>query len=349
MSVRIPDMPNLGAPTDDTLFVGDHSGSGTFNGAALRNYVLTSSPGALTVDDLHVTGIAQIDGGLEASTLHATGDAEIDGNLVVVGATTSGSTHSTGNGQIDGTLGVTGIATVGGLGVVGNAQIDGGLSVTGPIHTFGGIDVDGALIVNGGAQVDGNLNVTSSILVYGGAGHTIGTYGPDGYLILNGKDFSAGAAGAASLIINGGGRTPYCFEFYINGTRLMAFDGAGGAFKPGGGTWADISDARIKTDVTDYAAGLAEIVQLRPVSYKFVPETGRGTKVHYGLIAQEVETVMPEMVTQMSATVGDVEYSDMRSLDTSALIYALVSAVKELSTRVVALEGGAATRATVSA
>jgi hypothetical protein len=47
---------------------------------------------------------------------------------------------------------------------------------------------------------------------------------------------------------------------------------------------------------------------------------------------------MPEMVTQASATVGDVEYTDMRSLDTQALIYALVSAVKELSTRVAALE-----------
>ncbi len=349
MSVRIPDMPNLGAPTDDALFVADHLGSGIFTGAALRNFVF----GAIT--DLTISG------NLQAGFIHSVGDALVDVNFTV-----NGLIHGVGGALIEGSVQVGSLHSLGGVDVDGQlnvdtlihsatAQID-GLAQVGGLHSVGGALIEGNVEVNngvlhtdGGAAFDGDVNCASNLWVYGGTGHTIGTYGPDGYLIINGKEFSAGSAGASSLIINGGGRTPYCFEFYINGTRMIAFDGSGGAFKPGGGTWADISDARIKTDVTDYAAGLAEIIQLRPVSYRFVPETGRGTKVHYGLIAQEVETVMPEMVTQTSATVGDVEYSDMRSLDTQALIYALVSAVKELSTRVVALEGGAATRATVNA
>lgn len=41
-AIRIPDMPNLGTPTDDTLFVADHAGSGVFSGTALSNYVGTN-------------------------------------------------------------------------------------------------------------------------------------------------------------------------------------------------------------------------------------------------------------------------------------------------------------------
>ena len=339
MSVRIPDMPDLGALTDDALIVGDHAGSGTFNGAAIRSYLFTNPGGSLTVDSLTANTVhaseVLVDDTLGAATIFASNSIATDGGV------TASTLHVT-NAQID--AGLT-AATLNAT----SATLTGSMTASTVHSSWAQFDEDvhtNTLHADGTVNCDADLTVADNFYVYGGTGHTIGSYGPDGYLIINGKNFSAGSDGSSSLIINGGGRTPYCFEFYINGTRMIAFDGSGGAFKPGGGTWADISDARIKTDVTDYAAGLAEIIQLRPVSYKFLPETGRGTRVHYGLIAQEVETVMPEMVTQMPATVGDVEYSDMRSLDTQALIYALVSAVKELSTRVVALEGGAATRTT---
>ena len=58
------------------------------------------------------------------------------------------------------------------------------------------------------------------------------------------------------------------------------------------------SDIRIKRDVWGYDAGLAEVTALRPITYCF---NGRGGTVedgrrHIGLIADEVEGVMPEMV-----------------------------------------------------
>lgn len=136
------------------------------------------------------------------------------------------------------------------------------------------------------------------------------------------------------------------------------------ASKPGGGPWADSSDARIKNVHGDYTAGLAEIAALRPVIYQFkgndltsdpgvpmieatdsdpavMPKSPHAMvidKTFIGLIAQEVEIIFPEMVTQREAWVDGKKVTDLRDLDTSALIYALVNAVKELKARVEELE-----------
>jgi hypothetical protein len=60
-----------------------------------------------------------------------------------------------------------------------------------------------------------------------------------------------------------------------------------------------------------------------------------------GLIAQECETVFPEMVAQHSATIDGIAVTDMRILDTAPLIFALINAIKELNARIAALEAPA--------
>lgn len=116
------------------------------------------------------------------------------------------------------------------------------------------------------------------------------------------------------------------------------------AFKPGGGPWADTSDERIKKDVTDYTAGLDQVLQLRPVTYHYIEGTGRDTtKLYHGMIAQEVELVMPEMVeianlATAKTLLANTTLTDVRLMDIGPLIYALVNSVKELATRLSALE-----------
>ena len=102
------------------------------------------------------------------------------------------------------------------------------------------------------------------------------------------------------------------------------------------------SDIRIKRDVWSYDAGLAEVTALRPITYCF---NGRGGTVedgrrHIGLIADEVEGVMPEMVGTMSKMLdpGDRAPTEIKTLDTTSLIFALVNCVKELAARVASLE-----------
>ena len=42
------------------------------------------------------------------------------------------------------------------------------------------------------------------------------------------------------------------------------------AYKAGGGSWADTSDARIKTELGDYTVGLDAVCALRPITYTFI-------------------------------------------------------------------------------
>jgi hypothetical protein len=113
-------------------------------------------------------------------------------------------------------------------------------------------------------------------------------------------------------------------------------------FQPGGGTWGDYSDIRLKRDVAPYAAGLAEISQLRPVRYRFngLARTQDDGRVFTGLVADEVREIMPEMVGTMQVKLdpNDAEDSELLTLDATPLIYALVNSCKELAARVEELE-----------
>jgi hypothetical protein len=109
----------------------------------------------------------------------------------------------------------------------------------------------------------------------------------------------------------------------------------GQGYKPGGGAWAATSDARLKLRRSDYNRGLDAISQLQPCVYSYKTDE---TKQYIGLIAQEAEAVMPEMIGRTSGEVDGVAVDDLRTLDSSALVYALVNACRELAARVEALE-----------
>ena len=121
-----------------------------------------------------------------------------------------------------------------------------------------------------------------------------------------------------------------------NGRVQVAFDGPS---KPTAGQWAATSDRRIKRSIRPYDKGLDEILKLHPVSYKFKPETGRDPdKRHVSMIAQEVEAVMPEMISKDDETLGEFHFTDMRTFDPTNIQYALINAVKTLDARLSALE-----------
>jgi len=127
------------------------------------------------------------------------------------------------------------------------------------------------------------------------------------------------------------------------------------------GTWNVNSDERMKKEVTDYTHGLTEVRQLNPVAFKYNGEGGTvddGIE-RFGLIAQQVQPILPELVgskpfipipetkeqedppdpTDREAPVP----IDYLTLDPGRLIYSLVNAIKELADRLEVLEaaGGA--------
>jgi len=112
---------------------------------------------------------------------------------------------------------------------------------------------------------------------------------------------------------------------------LFDFVSDGQAYKPGGGNWTAFSDARLKEDIRPYTRGLAELRALRPVRYKYKKEYWAASDRHFtGLIAQEVQDVVPEMVHPYQfQAIGD-KLLDVLAVDPSDLTYMLINAVKEL-------------------
>ncbi len=103
----------------------------------------------------------------------------------------------------------------------------------------------------------------------------------------------------------------------------------GDANKPGGGNWAVFSDVRSKENIKDYNKGLAELLQLRPVSFKYKKEFNWGDETYVGLIAQEVEKVVPSMITEKEVQ----NISDFKEIDPNELTYMLINAIKELKAK----------------
>ena len=115
----------------------------------------------------------------------------------------------------------------------------------------------------------------------------------------------------------------------------IALNANGTAQKPGGGSWSSTSDERAKEAIVDYTGGLAEVKQLQPRSYRFIGNDN----TYIGLVAQETESAMPEMVSQGEGTLPDgTEVDDFRTLDSTALTFALVNAVKEMSAEIDSLK-----------
>jgi hypothetical protein len=156
------------------------------------------------------------------------------------------------------------------------------------------------------------------------------------------------ANGTNEMYLDTGGVLTVTTAVIANNGNIVA--GATG-YKPGGGPWNASSDARIKTVNGPYTQGLDAVLALNPVRYHYKDnlklKADDTIKQHasvmgkefIGLIAQEAEIPMPEMVTLSTGFIDGVEVDDLRDLDTNALLFALVNAVKELSAKVEALEG----------
>ena len=99
-----------------------------------------------------------------------------------------------------------------------------------------------------------------------------------------------------------------------------------------GNAWSQTSDGRLKENVKDWGKGLDEINKLRVVEFNFKkdnPFDYNSKKKRQGIIAQEAQEVLPEMVK---------DDGEWLSANTEPMVWALVKAVQELSAKVEELE-----------
>jgi hypothetical protein len=109
------------------------------------------------------------------------------------------------------------------------------------------------------------------------------------------------------------GTTAPLRTFYVNGTS--------------GGTnaWENLSDKRLKKDVLSFENGLDKVMALRPITFNWNktvnPELKLDDRNHLGFIAQEVEAVLPQVVSTADDAMKtkSVAYSDIVPVLTKAI------------------------------
>jgi Chaperone of endosialidase len=313
------------------------------NGSSDGGNLSLKSSGFPTTEIDNVSGVLRIWNG---TTFAPVSIKTADGSLSIA-STVASSSPSTGA-----------LTVGGGAGISGAANIGGGINATGA----GG---PGPIITSIDSRGSGaTLSIAANFNGLGQPGlYTTGAF-PMQFGINSLMKMQLTAAGDLQVLNGTASSSPTTGALTVAGGVGVSGNiyCGGGGFKPSGGPWADSSDARIKSVVGDYEHGLAEVLQLTPKRYTYkgndTVEPTTASKFPYedsphysvaiagteyiGLIAQEIETVMPEMVTLASGYIdGKNKIHDIRRLDTGALIYALVNAVKELNARVQALEGAA--------
>jgi hypothetical protein len=121
--------------------------------------------------------------------------------------------------------------------------------------------------------------------------------------------------------------------YWNNGSDRMKLSSAG-ALQTTTGTISALSDINYKENVIDapnYLSLLNE-VKVRKFSYK---EEKANTQTHIGVIAQELETVLPEMVSVSNSSDGSKEYKVVRYTDFTMM---LVKSVQELTAEITAIK-----------
>jgi len=121
---------------------------------------------------------------------------------------------------------------------------------------------------------------------------------------------------ADSFRVKGGSFSPYTDNFNKLGessnrwSEVWAVNGV-----------IQTSDARLKQRIVNLRYGLSQVMQLRPVTFQW--KDGSDRRTHLGLIAQEVERVMPEMIERGTDT------SQPLGMNYDNLIPVLIKAVQQ--------------------
>ena len=186
------------------------------------------------------------------------------------------------------------------------------------LRTTAGIGVEGV----GFNGVSGQANNGAGFGVYGAnsstTGLSVGTYGVG----IN------GVYGQTTDVVNG-------WAGYF--TADVGCEGTG--YSAGG--WITASDRRLKTNIVTIDNALEKICQLNGTYYTITTKTrsidGKVTEVQaqkYGVIAQELELVFPDMVKEKAIFSNAGDQTVYKTVDYDQLIPVLIQSIKELKAQV---------------
>lgn len=275
-------------------------------------------------------------GTLNAVNIYGSGDISVTGRGRFDGNYTSGgynsclelnSSHSANSGLVafsNSYQGVLGIATGGAKGVQGVTHGTGaGVSAYDVYGSGVALDVVGKMVINNSTLVT-NLNADKLDGLHATGFHrktdsqirvaASGSYNEGGEVVLDGY----GSAYDITIDNFGAGTSATKMRVHWNGSTKMELDNSGNMTISGANY--NTSDRRVKRDIRRIKSALSKVLAISGYTFERTDvEAARQT----GVIAQEVEKVLPEAVLTSENGSKTVAYGNMIGL--------LIEAVKELS------------------
>lgn len=273
---------------------------------------ISATDGGLSVSGQELTGVTSINasGIVTANTLVVSSDARIIGILTI----------GTSSVTLDGT----------------NNQVNVGSGVT--IHHTNGVQVSSNTVHSTGLTIN-NINATG-VSTFAGittvTGQTLFTKQLNVSGVITASSFvgdGSGLTGAGATVANDTATNSTFYPLFtsitsgtVTGTKISTTKLT---FNPSTGTLTatdlnSSSDSTLKENIETVEGALDKVNSLHGVKFNW-KEDGR---VSYGVIAQELEQVLPELVSN----------NDPKTVNYNGIIAVLIEAVKELTQRVEELE-----------
>ena len=272
-------------------------------------------------------------------------------------------TTGTFSGAVSGTTGTFSGAVSGTTGTfTGNVDFSAGIDVTGNITATGTVDgrdvaTDGTKLdgIEAGADVTDTTNVVAALTagtnVSIAANGTISstdtntTYSAGAGLDLSGTTFSIESDLRGEAWIIGRDNNDYIsvnttnVDFVLDGAVDMRLYNSGDLHVEGNviAYSTTISDERLKTDIVKIDSALDKVDQINGYTFTYTADGKKSA----GVIAQEVEKVLPSAITEstLPLKMGDDDKTEYKTVQYDQLIGLLVEAVKELKAEVAELKG----------
>ena len=320
------------ANTTNALTIGTGLSGSSFNGSGAVTIAIDSTVATLT--------------GAQTLTNKTLTSPVIGGTGAVYNGSTSGTTTLLASATASGTLTLPAATDT----LVGKATTDTltNKTISGSSNTLSNIanasltnssvTVTAGTGLSGGGAVSlgGSITLTNAGVTSNVAGSGISVSGATGAVTITSTDTLDTVSSRGASTGNAITLTNATASSSKTTGALIVTGGVGisGALYVGGEVTAYASDAALKTNVVAIDNALSKVEAIRGVSYDWNAEgqaLGLGTDKQIGVIAQEVEAVLPELVVQ-SAHEGykTVKYDKLTAL--------LIEAVKDLSAKVKTLE-----------
>lgn len=164
--------------------------------------------------------------------------------------------------------------------------------------------------LSGGGNLTANRSFSITNLAAGSA--------TSGALFYNGNTSSAGRLYGGTTNPNTTNRLNYNGNLHVNELHAV-------------GNITAFSDERLKTNIELIPDALSKVLSVRGVTFNRI-DLENTEKRHTGVIAQEIEKVLPEVVNQLEDGTKTVSYGNIVGL--------LIEAIKELNEKVEKLERG---------